>query len=126
MCLPAGLGSVCTICFRPAGRLNAPNSSVSRAGKSPVSASPWPLPTKPNLARLQPTGRGKSNRRPCRANFDARTLLEQGKAKTIVLEDVLKRNVWLLGGLIKMESPISKIENGALEVASKFLKTFYE
>ena len=75
---------------------------------------------------MQPAGRGKLNCRPCRAALAARTLLEPSKTKTIMFEDVHIRNVWLLGGVSKMESPIYRIENGALEVASDFLKTFYE
>jgi sialate O-acetylesterase len=128
MCLPARLGSGCTICFSPASVLQRdeptcvwgwaePRECVTLAvtDKTPSSTNAAGRSWKIELPAV-----------PRRAALAARTLLEPSKTKTIMFEDVHIRNVWLLGGVSKMESPIYRIENGALEVASDFLKTFYE
>lgn len=51
-----------------------------------------------------------------------RTLLVQGKAKAIKLEDILIGDVWLLGGQSNMEFPIYKVDGGSLEVVSANFK----
>ena len=53
---------------------------------------------------------------------EPRTLVVQGKATTIKLEDILLGDVWLLGGQSNMEFPISKVEDGALEIVSANFK----
>ena len=52
------------------------------------------------------------------ANSEGRTLVVQGKAKTLKLEDCLLGDVWLLGGQSNMEFPIYKVDAGSLEMAS--------
>jgi len=42
----------------------------------------------------------------------------KGKDETITLENVLVGDVWLLGGQSNMEFPLSRIENGNLEIVS--------
>ena len=56
------------------------------------------------------------------ASSEPRTLVVQGKAKTIKLEDILIGDVWLLGGQSNMEFPIYKVEDGSLEIASANFK----
>ncbi|MCX6877279.1 MAG: hypothetical protein NTW21_26245 [Verrucomicrobia bacterium] len=56
------------------------------------------------------------------ASSEPRTLVVQGKATTIKLEDILLGDVWLLGGQSNMEFPIYKVEDGALEIASANFK----
>lgn len=52
------------------------------------------------------------------ASSQPRTLVVQGKATTLKLEDILLGDVWLLGGQSNIEFPIYKVEDGALEIAS--------
>ena len=42
----------------------------------------------------------------------------KGRDKTITLENILLGDVWLLGGQSNMEFPLSRIENGQLEIVS--------
>jgi sialate O-acetylesterase len=42
----------------------------------------------------------------------------KGKEKTLTLTNILVGDVWVLGGQSNMEFPLSKIENGALEIVS--------
>lgn len=56
------------------------------------------------------------------ASSEPRTLIVQGKARTIKLEDILLGDVWLLGGQSNMEFPIHKVEDGALEIVSANFK----
>ena len=42
----------------------------------------------------------------------------RGKSKTLVLDNVLVGDVWVLGGQSNMEFPLSKVENGNLEIIS--------
>jgi len=52
------------------------------------------------------------------ANSTPQIMLVKGKTETIELEDVLVGDVWLLGGQSNMEFPLSRIENGNLEIVS--------
>ncbi len=52
------------------------------------------------------------------AHATPQTLTIQGKDKTLTLENVLVGDVWLLGGQSNMEFPLSRIENGNLEIVS--------
>lgn len=52
------------------------------------------------------------------ANTTPQTLTVQGRQKTLTLENVLVGDVWLLGGQSNMEFPLSRIENGKLEIVS--------
>ncbi len=42
----------------------------------------------------------------------------QGAQKTLTLDNILLGDVWILGGQSNMEFPLSRIENGQLEIAS--------
>lgn len=52
------------------------------------------------------------------ASSEPRKLTVQGKDKTLTLRNILVGDVWVLGGQSNMEFPVSKVENGALEIAS--------
>jgi sialate O-acetylesterase len=52
------------------------------------------------------------------ANSRPQTVTVQGCAKTLTLENMLVGDVWLLGGQSNMEFPLSRIENGQLEIVS--------
>jgi sialate O-acetylesterase len=41
-----------------------------------------------------------------------------GKEKTLILKNVLVGDVWILGGQSNMEFPLSRVENGQLEIVS--------
>ena len=56
------------------------------------------------------------------ASSEPRTMVVQGKAATLRLENILLGDVWLLGGQSNMEFPIHKVEDGALEIASANFK----
>jgi len=56
------------------------------------------------------------------ASSEPRTMVVQGKAKTIKLEDILIGDVWLLGGQSNMEFPIYKVDGGQLEIVSANFK----
>ena len=56
------------------------------------------------------------------ASSEPRTLVVQGKAATLKLEDILIGDVWLLGGQSNMEFPIYKVDGGSLEIASANFK----
>ncbi len=45
-------------------------------------------------------------------------LLVKGSQKTITLDNILIGDVWVLGGQSNMEFPLSKVENGQLEIVS--------
>ena len=52
------------------------------------------------------------------ANSEPTTVTVKVKDKTLTLENVLVGDVWLLGGQSNMEFPLSKVENGNLEIVS--------
>lgn len=52
------------------------------------------------------------------ANSQPQPLTVQGKNKTLVLENVLIGDVWVLGGQSNMEFELAKVENGNLEIVS--------
>lgn len=56
------------------------------------------------------------------ANGEPRTVVVQGQAKKIELENVLVGDVWVLGGQSNMEFEIYKVEGGQLEIASANFK----
>ena len=56
------------------------------------------------------------------ASSEPRTLVVQGQATTLKLEDILLGDVWLLGGQSNMEFPIHKLDGGSLEIASANFK----
>lgn len=56
------------------------------------------------------------------ASSEPQTLVVQGQAKTLKLEDILIGDVWLLGGQSNMEFPIYKVDGGQLEIASANFK----
>lgn len=52
------------------------------------------------------------------AHSESATLTIQGDDATLALDNVLVGDVWILGGQSNMEFPLSRIENGPLEIAS--------
>ena len=52
------------------------------------------------------------------ANSEPVTVTVKGKDKSLTLENVLVGDVWILGGQSNMEFPLSKVENGNLEIVS--------
>ena len=52
------------------------------------------------------------------ASTTPRAVTVRGGQKTIALENVLVGDVWVLGGQSNMEFPLSRIENGQLEIVS--------
>ena len=52
------------------------------------------------------------------ANSAPQKLTVRGRDKTLTLENVLVGDVWLLGGQSNMEFPVSRVENGSLEIVS--------
>ena len=52
------------------------------------------------------------------ANSKPQTLTVQGSNNQLVLENILVGDIWLLGGQSNMEFPLSRIENGQLEIVS--------
>ncbi|MGF1582805.1 MAG: hypothetical protein ACFCD0_26080 [Gemmataceae bacterium] len=52
------------------------------------------------------------------ANNKPQQMTVKGKTKTLVLKNILIGDVWVLGGQSNMEFPISKVENGSLEIVS--------
>ncbi len=52
------------------------------------------------------------------ANRAPQTMTIHGEAETIVLDNVLVGDVWVLGGQSNMEFELSKVENGPLEIVS--------
>jgi len=52
------------------------------------------------------------------ASTTPQTLTIRGRNKTLTLENILVGDVWLLGGQSNMEFPLSRIENGTLEIMS--------
>ncbi|MHC4743583.1 MAG: hypothetical protein ACYS8Z_16840, partial [Planctomycetota bacterium] len=52
------------------------------------------------------------------ANSTAQTMTVKGKARTLRLENILVGDVWVLGGQSNMEFPISKVNDGELEIVS--------
>ena len=55
---------------------------------------------------------------PMAANTESAQMGIQAGAQTISLNNILIGDVWLLGGQSNMEHPISRVENGDLEIAS--------
>jgi sialate O-acetylesterase len=52
------------------------------------------------------------------ANSEPISVTVKGKDKTLSLDNVLVGDVWILGGQSNMEFPLSKVENGNLEIVS--------
>ena len=52
------------------------------------------------------------------ANSEPISVTVKGKDKTLTLGNVLVGDVWVLGGQSNMEFPLSKVENGNLEIVS--------
>ena len=52
------------------------------------------------------------------ASSDPRPLTVKGATKTLSLDNILVGDVWVLGGQSNMEFPLSRIENGQLEIVS--------
>ena len=52
------------------------------------------------------------------AHSEPQQMTVKGQAKTIVLDNILVGDVWVLGGQSNMEFPLSKVENGQLEIIS--------
>jgi sialate O-acetylesterase len=52
------------------------------------------------------------------ANSKPISVTAKGKSKTLTLENILVGDVWVLGGQSNMEFPLSKVENGSLEIVS--------
>lgn len=52
------------------------------------------------------------------ASSEPTSLRVDGEEKSIVLENILIGDVWVLGGQSNMEFPLSRIENGQLEIVS--------
>lgn len=56
------------------------------------------------------------------ANSEPRSLVVQGQAKKIELENILVGDVWVLGGQSNMEFEIHKVDGGQLEIVSANFK----
>ena len=52
------------------------------------------------------------------ANTEPQKLTIQGQSKTLTLDNILLGDVWILGGQSNMEFPLSRVENGNLEIVS--------
>ena len=52
------------------------------------------------------------------ANSEPVEMTVHGKEKTLTLKNILVGDVWILGGQSNMEFPLSKVENGNLEIVS--------
>ena len=52
------------------------------------------------------------------ANAEPRPLIVKGKDRTLTLENILVGDIWVLGGQSNMEFPLSKLDNGRLEIVS--------
>lgn len=52
------------------------------------------------------------------ASSEPRRLTVRGADRTLVLENVLVGDVWVLGGQSNMEFPLGNVENGSLEIVS--------
>lgn len=52
------------------------------------------------------------------ASFDPISMKVRGASKTLVLENLLIGDIWVLGGQSNMEFPLDRIENGQLEIVS--------
>ena len=52
------------------------------------------------------------------ASSEPRLLTVKTEQKTLVLENVVVGDVWILGGQSNMEFPLSRVENGQLEIVS--------
>ena len=62
--------------------------------------------------------RWKITLEPMPANSKAQRLVVAGKAAKLALENILVGDVWVLGGQSNMEHPLSRVENGSLEIVS--------
>ena len=52
------------------------------------------------------------------ANAKPQAVNIKGKSKTLILDNVLLGDVWVLGGQSNMEFPLAKVQNGNLEIIS--------
>lgn len=52
------------------------------------------------------------------ASAEPQTMMIQGEASTLTLENILIGDVWVLGGQSNMEFELAKVENGELEIAT--------
>jgi sialate O-acetylesterase len=55
---------------------------------------------------------------PIPANTKPQSMAVRGKSATLTLENILVGDVWVLGGQSNMEFPISKVDDGELEIIS--------
>ena len=55
---------------------------------------------------------------PMPANSEPQPLTVKGETKVLSLENILVGDVWILGGQSNMEHPLSRVENGSLEIVS--------
>ena len=55
---------------------------------------------------------------PIPANTKPQSMTVRGKSATLTLENILVGDVWVLGGQSNMEFPISKVDDGELEIIS--------
>lgn len=53
-----------------------------------------------------------------KANSETQQISVKGAEKTLTLDNILVGDVWVLGGQSNMEFPLSKVENGNLEIVS--------
>jgi len=56
--------------------------------------------------------------KPMPANTAPQTMTIKGKTRTVTLENILVGDVWILGGQSNMEFPISRVDDGELEIVS--------
>lgn len=56
--------------------------------------------------------------KPMPVNRSPQTMTVVGKSETLTLEDILIGDVWVLGGQSNMEFPITKVDDGELEIVS--------
>jgi sialate O-acetylesterase len=56
--------------------------------------------------------------KPVPTNNSPQALMVKGKSATLKLENILVGDVWVLGGQSNMEFPISKVDDGDLEIVS--------
>lgn len=52
------------------------------------------------------------------ANSNPQTLTVKGRNKTLTFENILVGDVWVVGGQSNMQHPLSRVENGPMEIVS--------
>jgi sialate O-acetylesterase len=73
---------------------------------------------KSTTATADKDGEWKAELPALEASAEPRTMTLKGASKTVTLDNVLVGDVWVLGGQSNMEFPLSKVENGQLEIVS--------